>query len=166
MPVSPHPLDFDRGLFYLDPSKFSRIYELNFQEALMKKILLLTSCVLISSISFAGGFVGKVGPFEKNEYSTKDFHFRKCDDTIRSLTFNVEKTSKYHMPRIQVDTLTIQYSSGFEETLDVSALGETRGFNLQLNRAHGCPVHISMNAAAAGFIPTGILQSTLEIWTH
>lgn len=129
----------------------------------MKKNIISILVVCLTSVAAQAGFLGKMGPFEENQKSTKTIHFEQCV-TVGELKFHVEKSAKYHIPRVLFDAVHIRYMTGNSTVVEGKHLGAVRGFQLEIDEAKGCITDIALSAQDAGFNPGRANESYVEIW--
>jgi hypothetical protein len=132
---------------------------------MMKNLVLIALSSALSFSAHAKGFMGKVGPFTDKGTTSESFQFKKCDASLRTLHFLVERTGKYHIPEIRLKSVTVRYASGADEMFEGNQ--NLREFEVELDPAQGCPTAVTLNARSTGFSPGHTTNTaSVEVWGY
>jgi hypothetical protein len=128
------------------------------------KMLFVLGLIFLQSVSAqANTFVGKIGPFMEHESVERSVFLSSCHSAQREIKFFAEKSAKYHMPEVVVESIVVVYKNGRTDSFSGRGLGEVKRFVVEINE-QSCPSQISIKARAAGFIPSGSKDTFLSIW--
>lgn len=131
---------------------------------MMKSLILAALSSTLSLSAHASGFIGKVGPFSDKETTTASMHLKKCDSSLRVLHFLVERSGKYHIPEIRLNSIVVRYASGAEEKFDGNS--NLREFEVELDSTQGCPTDVTLKARSSGFNPGRANTASVEVWGY
>ena len=132
----------------------------------MKKTLFALALILSLSNAYSSTFVGRTGPFYKNEFSEHSLKVKKCNTNWSSLLLVAKANGKHSFPRYAFREITIEYASGKTQYIKSANESESLKRRLIKVRANDCIKSISLNAMNTGMNPGQLNILEIEVWAQ
>lgn len=130
------------------------------------KAFVFISVIAISFCAQADNVLGNIGPFILSQPLKKSLQLTNCSDDTTDLAFYVKQTGStrlHHRQYISFTNLILEYSNGYQETINGDHVGKVHRFLIEIDQQRGCPSKVYLTAKNFRYVSGKPSSVTIKI---